>query len=172
MEDYEHHEHEKHRRHRKHHHRADGIVFTFHKHHETKKGERMQGDVGQTVSVVGNATGKGLPSKAVLSNQVFTSSDAAVFTVAPDPAVPGGAIITFVGAGTATLTESATATEPDGVTTGQVQGTVTIVTSGGSVNPSVADGIAFTFGVVVGPGQVGSVQVGLRPAGVFGTLPR
>ena len=108
----------------------------------------------QSVSAVGSpvtsqlgANGNPTPSSAVLSNQQYTSSDSTVFTVAPDPAVPGGAIITGVAAGTATLTETATATEPDGTTTEQVQGVATIVLTGTPPPPpAVAAGIAFTFG--------------------------
>lgn len=166
------------RRHHEHPAKADGIVLVFcGRPRKLRTGECMTqaGNVGQTVSVVGAAAVGGDPTKtkAVLSNQVFTSSDSAVFTVAPDPAVPGGAIITFVAPGTATLTETATATDPDGVNfqgapgnpvntpygaqpgspvnaaygAQQVQGVATIVTNGAGVPGGVADSIAFTFGV-------------------------
>jgi len=70
----------------------------------------------------------GEPSPATLSDQVYSSSDTAVFTVEPDPDVPGGAIVRGTGvAGTATLLETATATEPDGVTTNQVQNVATFI---------------------------------------------
>lgn len=87
------------------------------------------------------------PSKALLSATQYVSSDPSVFTVADDPANPGGAIITSVGAGTATLTETATATEPDGVTTETIQGVATvIVTVAPPPPPPVAASIVFTFG--------------------------
>ena len=88
------------------------------------------------------------PSKAALSNTSYTSSDSTVFTVAPDPATPNGAIITVVGAGTATLTETATATEPDGTTTAQIQGVATIVVAAAPPPPPPpAASLVFTFGL-------------------------
>lgn len=96
---------------------------------------------GSPVDIAGN------PSKATLSAQAFTSSDPTIFTVAADPSVPGGAIITSVGAGTATLTETATALEPDGTTTEQIQGVATVVVSAvPPPPPPVAASIAFAFG--------------------------
>lgn len=102
----------------------------------------------QSVQVTGSPVDvSGNPSKAVLSNQTYSSSDPSIFTVAPDPAVPGGAIITGVAAGTATLLETATATEPDGTTTEKIQGVATIVlTTAPPPPPPVAASIAFTFG--------------------------
>jgi len=92
------------------------------------------------------------PSKATLSSVSYTSSDPTVFTVAADPATPNGAIITAVAnppAGTtasATLTETATATEPDGTTTEVITGTATIILSAPPVVPPVAAALVFTFG--------------------------
>lgn len=109
----------------------------------------------QTTLTVGNSrkvTGSpvdisGGTSKATLANQVFTSSDPTIFTAIPDPAVPGGAIIVSVGAGTATFTESALATEPDGTTTETIQGVMTvIVTAVPPPPPPVAASIVFTVG--------------------------
>jgi len=102
----------------------------------------------QFVSVVGSPVDiSGNPSKATLSAVAFTSSDSTIFTVAPDPSVPGGAIIKGVGAGTATLTETAIATEPDGTTTEKIQGVATIVlTAAPPPPPPVAASIVFTFG--------------------------
>ncbi len=102
----------------------------------------------QFVSVMGSPVDiSENPSKAVLSNQVYSSSDAAIFTVAPDPANPGGAIITGVAAGTATLLETALATEPDGTTTETIQGVATIVlTELPPPPPPVAASIVFAFG--------------------------
>lgn len=102
----------------------------------------------QSVSVIGAPLdGNGNPSKAVLSGISYTSSDPTVFTVAADPNVPNGAIITAVGAGTATLTEVATATEADGTTTEQIQGVATIViTTAPPPPPPVAASLTFTFG--------------------------
>ena len=97
----------------------------------------------QTASVIGNpVTASGSPSQATLSNPVYSSSDETVFTVAPDPAVQGGAIISAVGAGTATLNETATATEPDGKTTENISGAATIIVT---VAAEPAASIAFTF---------------------------
>lgn len=103
----------------------------------------------QAVAVLGSpVTADGTtPSTAKLSNISYSSSDPSIFTVADDPAVPGGAIITGVAAGTATLTETALATEPDGTTTEQIQGVATIVlTSTPPPPPPVAASIVFTFG--------------------------
>jgi len=102
----------------------------------------------QKVTVIGSPIdANGNPSPAVLSNPVYTSSDETIFTVVPDPNVPNGAIITGVAAGTATLTETAVATEPDGTTTEKIQGVATIVlTTAPPPPPPVASGIAFTFG--------------------------
>ena len=103
------------------------------------------------VSVIGAPLNSaGGPSPATLSNQVYTSSDPTVFTVAPDPSTPGGAIITAVNLTadvSATLTETATATEPDGKTTEQIQGVATIILTGAPPPPPpVASSIGFTFG--------------------------
>ena len=107
--------------------------------------------VASTVTVIGSPVkADGTASLAKLTNPVYTSSDASVFTVAPDPNVPNGAVITAVAnpaAGTtasATLTETATATEPDGTTTETVIGTVTIVLSVPPAAPAAA--LTFTFG--------------------------
>jgi hypothetical protein len=104
-----------------------------------------------TVTVIGSPVkADGSPSLAALSSPVYTSSDATVFTVAPDPNAPNGAIITAVGnppAGTtlsATLTETATATEADGTTTETVTGTVTVILSVPPAAPAAA--LTFTFG--------------------------
>lgn len=102
----------------------------------------------QKVSVIGTPVdGNGNPSKATLTGQSYTSSDSTIFTVSPDPNVPGGAIITGVAPGTATLTETAVATEPDGTTTEKVQGVATIVlTAAPPPPPPVAAALTFTFG--------------------------
>jgi len=99
----------------------------------------------KTVSVLGvPVDDSGNDSGASLSLYNFTSSDPTVFTVAPDPATPGGAIITFVGDGTANLTETAMATEADGTTTESVTGVATITLTSGAAGVTV--GIAFQFG--------------------------
>ncbi len=134
------------------HHRAHRIIFRFSRPNQFEiTGDSMQFSMvfNQFVSVFGSPVDISLnPSKAVLSNQVYSSSDAAIFTVAPDPANPGGAIITGVKPGTATLLEKATATEPDGTTTEKIQGVATIVLSDvPPPPPPVAASIVFTFGV-------------------------
>lgn len=92
----------------------------------------------------------GTPSTAKLSNVVYSSSDATVFTVAPDPATPNGGIITAVAnppvgqTASAVLTATATATEPDGVTTETISGTATIVLS--TPPPAPAAALTFLFG--------------------------
>lgn len=107
------------------------------------------------ITVLGSPVDANLnPSKATLSSTVYTSSDPTVFTVVPDPNTPGGAIITPVGSGlnatttsvTATLTETALATEPDGTTTETIQGVATVVVSAAAPQPPVAASIVFTFG--------------------------
>lgn len=100
--------------------------------------------IGQTVSVIGSpVTATGAPSTATLSNTSYTSSDPTIFTVAPDPATPNGAIITALAAGQATLDEAATATEADGVTTEQITGGATIIVT--AMIPPAAS-LVFTFG--------------------------
>jgi hypothetical protein len=104
-----------------------------------------------TVSVIGAPLkADGTPSTAILSNCVYTSSDPTVFTVAPDPSTPNGAIITAVNLSadvSATLTEMATATEPDGTTTESIQGVATIIlTVAPPPPPAPAASIGFTFG--------------------------
>lgn len=103
----------------------------------------------QTVSVIGSPViADGVtPSKASLSDTAYLSSDLTVFTVADDPDVPGGAIITAVGPGSSTLTEIATATEPDGTTKEQIQGVATIVVNAAPPPPPPpAASIVLTFG--------------------------
>jgi len=107
-----------------------------------------------TVSVIGSpvtsqvdANGNPIPSQATLSGTSYASSDPAVFTVAVDPSTPNRAIITAVAPGTATLTEVAMATEPDGKTTEQIQGVATIVlTAAPPPPPPPAASLVFTFG--------------------------
>jgi len=140
----------------RHHHRAHRLRFTFSVNQNQISGDFMQFTMLSTekASVVGNAVtaqlgpdGLPIPSAAKLSGQQYTSSDNTIFTVAADPNVPGGAIITGVGVGTATLTEVAIATEPDGSTTEKVQGVATIVTTAAPPPPPpVAASIVFTFG--------------------------
>jgi len=106
---------------------------------------------GQSVSVIGSPiNASGGASTATLSNTSYVTSDPTVFTVAPDPATPNGAIITSVGAGSATLTETATATEPDGTTTEQIQGVATIVVvAAPPPPPAPAASLVFTFGTPI-----------------------
>lgn len=104
-----------------------------------------------TVTVIGSPVkADGTPSTATLTNQHYTSSDPTVFTVAVNATVPGGAIITAVAnppAGTsasATLTETATATEPNGTTTEVITGVATIILA--YPPPAPAAALVFTFG--------------------------
>ncbi len=114
--------------------------------------------IGQTVSVIGAPfIAPGEPSKASLSGASYSSSDTAVFTVSPDPATPSGAIITATGSGTATLSESALATEPDGKTTETISGTDTITVTVAA--PPVATMIEFTYGT---PSIAAPVSTGTR----------
>lgn len=102
---------------------------------------------GQVAKAVISPTAKGSPSNAKLTNLTFFSSDVSVFTVVSDPAVPNGVIITGVGSGTTTdakITASATATEADGKTTEQVQGSDDVSCSLAVVTP-VADALIFTL---------------------------
>jgi hypothetical protein len=130
---------------------AHGIRFTIKADSFTFSGGNMTFSMlaTQTVSVIGSPVqADGVtPSAATLSNTTYTSSDSTIFTVAADPATPNGAIITGVAAGTATLTETATATEPDGTTTEQIQGVATIVlTTAPPPPPPPAASLVFTFG--------------------------
>lgn len=86
------------------------------------------------------------PSTATLSNVQYSSSDPSVFTVAPDPTVAGGGIVAAIGAGSATLTETATATEPDGTTTEVITGSATVVVTPVIPTPGVAAALVLAFG--------------------------
>lgn len=104
-----------------------------------------------TVTVIGSPVkADGSPSRATLSSVSYSSSDTSVFTVAPDPNLINGAIITAVAnpaegtTASATLTETGTATEPDGTTTETVTGTVSIILSVPPAAPAAA--LVFTFG--------------------------
>ena len=143
----------------RHKHRARHLVFSFSwcEISVRGKGNHMTFSgmtTGQVVAVVGSPIkADGTQSLAKLSNQAYQSSDPTVFTVAPDPATPGGAIITLVGTPSAegisaTLTETATATEPDGVTTEVITGSELITFLGGPPPPppGVAASIVFSFG--------------------------
>jgi hypothetical protein len=117
-------------------------------------GETLQ--AGQTVSVIGSpVNAQGGASQSVLSAQAYSSSDPTVFTVAPDPSTPGGVIITAVAPGTATLTETATATEVSGAT-GSIMGVATIVVTPAPVAP--AESIVFTFGTPETPAVASLVK--------------
>ncbi len=125
------------------------FTFKFGAFNLVVKGDNMQFTMlaTQTVPVMGTPVDvNGNDSKAVLSSQAYTSSDSSVFTIAPDPNVPGGAILTGVAAGTATLLETSTATEPDGTTTEQIQGVATIILTTVILPPPPAAAIKFTFG--------------------------
>ena len=130
--------------------RARRLQFIFHAAGFYVEGENMQFtlQVGQSVNVIGSPVDiNGSPSTAVLSGTSYSALDSTVFTVVPDPNTPNGAIITAIGAGSTTLTETATATEPDGVTTETVQGVATIVvTAVPPPPPPVAASLVFTFG--------------------------
>lgn len=103
--------------------------------------------IGSPVTAVLDTDGNPTSSSAILSNVVYTSSDSTVFTVSSDPNTPNGGIISGVGAGSATLTETATAIEPDGTTTESIQGVATIViTATPPPPPPVAASLVFTFG--------------------------
>ena len=105
-----------------------------------------------TVTVLGAPVeADGSPSLARLSSTSYTSSAPTVFSVAADPNVPNGAVITAVAnpatgtTASAVLTETATATEPDGTTTETITGTATIIPSAGVSGPAAA--LVLTFGV-------------------------
>jgi hypothetical protein len=121
---------------------------------------------GQLVNVFGTPViADGItPSTATLSNQAYLSSDTTIFTVAPDPNTPGGTIITSVGVGSATLTETAIATESDGKTTENIQGVATIVVTTAPPPPSPrAASIVFTFGTPFsGPSTGSQVATSLK----------
>lgn len=151
----------------RHKHRARHLTFSFSWCGRSVKGKgnHMQFtgmNPNDVVAVVGAPIkADGTQSLAVLSNQSYQSSDPTVFTVSPDPITPGGAVITLVGSPgasgiSATLTETATAIEPDGVTTEVITGSELITFMGGPPPPSgVAASIVFSFGTP-GPGPVAS----------------
>ena len=90
------------------------------------------------------------PSLATLSAQTYTSSDPSVLTAVQDPNNPNAVIVTGLGvAGTAIVTATATATEPDGVTTEVMTGAVTVVL--GVPPPAPAAALVFAFGTPTTP---------------------
>lgn len=109
---------------------------------------------GFTVSPLDAA---GNPSKATLSGLSFTTSDPAVFTVAPDTTNPLRGIATAgtppVSPDAAVLTATGTATEPDGTTTEQVTGTdtVTVITTPPPPPPAASLAITWDAGSGAGP---------------------
>jgi hypothetical protein len=151
-------------RRREHHHKehAASIEFCFtvgHGRHRKEihlRGKHMQftmpsnnaAGAASTVSVIGSPVDANQKtSQATLTNAAYTSSDPTVFTIAVDPNTPNGGIITAVAVGTATLTEVATATEPGGATTEQIQGVATIVITAVVPPPlGPAAALVFTFG--------------------------
>ncbi len=104
---------------------------------------------GQSVPfTVSPVIANGSPSNATLSKVSFTTDDAAVATVAADPSTPNGGILTATAAAviaaTTNLHATATATEPDGKTTEQIQGIIQVVIAQPVVAPATA--LVFTFG--------------------------
>jgi hypothetical protein len=110
---------------------------------------------GQTVGfTVAPLNAQGGASSATLSNLSFTTSDATVFTVAPDPNNANGGIVTALNPAVlpdaAAITATATATEPDGVTTETISGTDTVTVNSAAPPPPpppVAASLAFTWAV-------------------------
>jgi hypothetical protein len=130
-----------------HRHRARKLKMTFRWDQREATGDHMQFHFapGQKATVIGNpVTATGAPSQASLSNVVYTSSDPTIFTVAPDPSTVNGAIVTAVAGGTATLNETALATEPDGTTTETISGAATVIVVA-PVPPAAS--LALTFGI-------------------------
>jgi hypothetical protein len=136
-----------HEHHRHHRHRAVRLQFAA-----DIDGIQIQGDnmtftlaAGQSVPfTVTPIKADGTASNATLSALAFVSSDPTIFTVALDPATPNGGILSAVAGGTAILTGTATATEPDGTTTEQITGAVTIAVA--TVAPAPAAALQFVFG--------------------------
>jgi hypothetical protein len=131
------------------HHRAHSLALNFTWCEKSIKGQNMTFTMlaTQSVPVIGSPVkADGTPSSATLSAPSYASSDPTVFSVSPDPATPNGAIVTGVAAGTAILSESATAVEPDGVTTEPITGSATIILTGGGGGGGVAAALVFTFG--------------------------
>jgi hypothetical protein len=88
------------------------------------------------------------PSLATLSAQTYTSSDPSVLTAVQDPTNPNAVIVTGLGvAGSAIVTATATATEPDGTTTEVITGAVTVILA--VPPPAPAAALIFTFGTPV-----------------------
>ena len=88
------------------------------------------------------------PSLATLSAQSYTSSDPSVLTAVQDPTNPNAVIVTGLGvAGSAIVTATATATEPDGTTTEVITGAVTVILA--VPPPAPAAALIFTFGTPV-----------------------
>ena len=136
------------RRHHGRHHRARHLALNFTWCNKSIKGQHMTFSMlaNQSVPVIGSPVkADGSPSSATLSGVSYASSDPTVFSVAADPNTPNGAIVTGVAAGTAILSESATATESDGVTQESITGSATIILTGGT-QTDVAAALVFSFG--------------------------
>lgn len=125
---------------------ASKLVFQY----ERKDNTMVQLSPGQTVSFsVAPVAADGSPSKAKLSNLVFSVSDPLVFTLVQDSVDPTSGVITAltppISPDAAVITASATATEADGTTNNIVgSDTVTVVVGGGTTQPAAA--LIFSFG--------------------------
>lgn len=131
-------------------HHAHHLVFSVTRCGLTVKGDNMQFGilVGQSQAIIGSPVlADGItPSKATLSQTVYTSSDPSIFTVGADPSTPNQAIFNGIANGTATLTETAVATEPDGATIETIQGVATItVTTAPPPPPPPAASLVFSL---------------------------
>lgn len=138
-------------RHRKH--RAAKLGFEYSICGAKFKGENIMTTLqpGQSVSVkVNPLKADGSPSLAVLSSVQFSSSDITVFTFASDPTDPTGASGTITAVALAdaqaTISASATAAEPDGVTAETISGSDTVFVSAVTPPPGVATSLGFTYG--------------------------
>jgi hypothetical protein len=113
---------------------------------------------GQKVSfTVSPLDAQGNPSQATLSALSFLSSDMTVFGVTPDPANANGGIVQSattlpngLATDAATLTASATATEPDGTTTEQVSGVDTVTVNAAAPPPPPPPPVAATLAITWG----------------------
>lgn len=133
-------------------HRAHHLLLTFKWRGISIQGEHLMISEPLTVGFSVQASGSPVqadgttPSAATLSNVVFASSDPTIFTVAPDPTVAGGGIVAAIGAGSATLTMTALATEPDGTTTETITGSATVVVTPVIPTPGIAAALVLSFG--------------------------
>lgn len=97
----------------------------------------------------------GAAAQATLSDVTYTSSDSSIVSLAPNPDSASGVLMSSIGVGTATVSSSAVATEPDGFSH-IVTGSETVVVEAAPAPP--ADHLVLVFGAASGTQAATRVQ--------------